>query len=170
MHNAPSVLYPLGRSRFPGLLLLVLWMAGAGVFVFWRQSAAGFDWRQSTVLVALVLSGVTAGLGWKNSPIGQLRWDGQAWRWEGADGQAASPARELSVAFDLQHMLLLKLTIHDSGVKWLWVERRALPERWLDLRRAVYSRRKASLLLPDSLVAVSSVDLLGDSRPPRPYP
>ena len=31
MHNAPSVSYPVGRSRFCGVLLAALWLAGAAL-------------------------------------------------------------------------------------------------------------------------------------------
>ncbi|HYW55991.1 MAG TPA: hypothetical protein VE934_03475 [Polaromonas sp.] len=169
MHNPPAVVYPLRRSRVSGLLLVATWLAGAVVFLLWWGTATVFDWRQSSAGAALVLGGVIAGWGWKNSPDGQLRWDGQVWCWQGPEGHASTPALELSVAIDFQQVLLLKLKNHDNAVCWLWVERQAQPERWMDLRRAVYSRRRATPLNPEPVPAFSTVELPVDASPPRPY-
>ncbi|MFI5444744.1 hypothetical protein [Polaromonas sp. UC242_47] len=142
MHNAPSVVYPLGRSRFQAGVLLGLWLSGVVVLILWWRSAPGWDWRLGLGLAAVVAAGAAAAWGWKNSPVGQLRWDGQVWSWESQGYQAGTAARELTVALDFQRILLLRLENHDHATLWLWADRRAMPERWLDLRRAVYSRRK----------------------------
>ena len=39
MHNAPSVVYPLGRSRFQGGVLAALWLAGVLVTLLWALTA-----------------------------------------------------------------------------------------------------------------------------------
>jgi hypothetical protein len=174
MHNAPPVVYPLGRSRFQGGVLLGLWLAGLVVTALWWRAAPGPDWRLGTALAVVLAAGIAAGLGWKNAPTGQLRWDGQVWRWESQGYQAGTPVRALSVALDLQHVLLLRLENQDHAMLWLWAGRSAMPERWLDLRRAVYSRRKpspASLLAmpPDSFTPVAAADAATPSQPPRPY-
>ena len=82
--------------------------------------------------------------GWKNSPVGQLAWDSQVWRWEGPGYQAGLAEYELSAALDLQHVMLLRLENQAHAKLWLWAERRAMPSRWLDLRRAVYSPHRDS--------------------------
>jgi toxin CptA len=114
------------------------------------------------------LSGLAAMRCWKNSPVGQLRWDGQVWHWECLGYQAGLPARGLSVGLDFQRILLLRLESQNGVVNWLWADRLAMPERWLDLRRAVYSRRKASLVVmpPDLLTPAAAADFPMDSRPP----
>ncbi len=171
MHSAPPVVYPLGRSPFQGWVLLGLWLAGLAVMTLWWIAAPRLDWRLWTALAVVLVAGVAAGLGWKNSPTGQLRWDGQVWRWESQGYQAGTPVRELLVALDFQRILLLRLENHDHATLWLWAGRKAMPERWLDLRRAVYSRRKASMVLmsADHTPPVAAADFLSDSGPPRPY-
>jgi hypothetical protein len=94
-------------------------------------------------MLALVLAaGFAAGLGWKNAPVGQLRWDGQDWCWESRDYQLGMPARDIAVALDFQRFVLLRLKNHNHTTLWLWASRSAMPERWLDLRRAVHARRR----------------------------
>jgi hypothetical protein len=46
------------------------------------------------------------------------------------------------VALDLQSAMLLRLDNPAGAIWWLWVERAALPGRWLDMRRAVYAARR----------------------------
>ena len=43
MHSAPSVSYPVGRSRFLGALLLALWTGGAGVAGLWSRAPGGHE-------------------------------------------------------------------------------------------------------------------------------
>lgn len=45
------------------------------------------------------------------------------------------------ILLDLQSYLWVH-AITGRGHVWLWLERSAQPERWMDLRRAVYSRAK----------------------------
>ena len=44
------------------------------------------------------------------------------------------------VALDFQSLMLLRLTEPGRARRWIWIEQRAMPERWRDVRRAVYSR------------------------------
>ena len=170
MHCAPPVVYPLGRSSFQAWVLLGFWLGGLAAFAMWCLAATGFDWRLAVALGAVLAAAVVAWLGWKNSPLGRLRWDGQVWRWESQGYQAGTPVRTLSVALDFQRILLLRLENHDHARLWLWAERNAMPERWLDLRRAVYSRPPS---LPVSLpgeppVSAGTADFSADSVSPRP--
>lgn len=145
LHNAPPVVYPLGRSRFLGALLLGLWLLGLFALLLWHfQGAAQLDWRFALMGVFVLGAGIAANIAWQNAPVGRLAWDGQAWRWESLAYQAGTVEYELCVLGDFQHLLLLRLENPDHANLWLWVERRAMPERWLDLRRAVYSPRKVS--------------------------
>ena len=88
--------------------------------------------------------GMMAYHGWKNSPVGQLAWDGQVWRWNGPGYQAGVAEYELLVAADFNNVMLLRVENQAHAKLWLWAERRAFPARWLDLRRAVYSPHRAS--------------------------
>jgi hypothetical protein len=172
MHNAPPVAYPLGRSHFQGWALAGFWLAGLLVTLGWWLVAPGFDWRIVTVIAAVGAAGVAAWLGWRSAPVGQLHWDGQVWRWESPGYQAGTPVLDLSVALDLQRILLIRLDNHDHASMWLWAHRSAFPERWMDLRRAVYSRRKAWPvgLPPDLSTSVPAADFPFETDPPRPYP
>ena len=95
-------------------------------------------------LIAVAVAGAAACHGWKNSPVGQLAWDGQLWRWESPGYQTGVAEQKLVVIVDFQHLLLLRIENQAHASLWLWPERKALPERWLDFRRAVYSPDKAA--------------------------
>ena len=160
LHNAPPVVYPLGRSRFLGTFLLGLWLCGLLLTVLWYfHGTRQLDWRLGLAAIAALGAGVAAYTGWRRSPVGQLAWDGGVWRWESGGYQAGVAEYELSVLADLQHYLLLRLENPARTRLWLWVERSVMPERWLDLRRAVYSSRKALVTLSPH-----------DSLPPEPVP
>jgi toxin CptA len=158
-HNAPPVVYPLGRSRFQSRLLLGFWLAGLLAVSLWVYIAQQVDWRTVFAFIAVLATGIAAYIGTKNSPIGQLAWDGEVWRWETLSYQAGIAEYELSVIADFQHRLLLRLQNQAHAKLWLWVERQAAPERWLDLRRAVYSPHR-------STVASSPHDSLHAEPPP----
>ena len=155
MHNAPSVLYPVGRSRFLGRLVFVLW--GLGVL-----AAAGQVWQVGGLTGPVLLtsgSAVLAGaLAWwslRQTPQGTLRWDGEAWHWlpetlredKFSEPLTTSP----QVHLDLQQVLLLSLVPAGSRRVWLWLEKAQSPARWDDLRRAVFADRQAT---PDPADAV----------------
>lgn len=108
-------------------------------------------------IMAVLLAGTAARASWVRLPVGQLAWDGDVWRWESAGYQAGIAEHEVSVVADFQRNLLLRLENQAHASMWLWLEQSALPERWLDLRRAVYSpHKKPSAGLPHD---VSSVGL-----------
>ncbi|EJL78655.1 hypothetical protein PMI15_04248 [Polaromonas sp. CF318] len=158
-HNAPPVVYPLGRSRFLGALLLGLWLCGLSLTLLWFLQGAGrLDWRIVLALVFVAGAGAAAYVSWRNAPAGQLAWDGEVWRWESPGYQAGVAEYGLSVLADFQNILLLRLENQAHACLWLWMERRSMPERWLDLRRAVYSPHKAA-------VAVSGAMHSPDGRP-----
>ncbi len=91
----------------------------------------------------VVGAGFAALYGWKNSPVGQLAWDGQVWRWEGPGYQVGVAEYDLSAALDFQSLMLLRIENQAHATLWLCAERRAFPSRWVDLRRAVYSPHRA---------------------------
>jgi hypothetical protein len=149
-HNAPPVLYPIGRSFFLGSLLAVLWLAGLISVSLWWYATRHADWRMALALAlaAVLVAGIAARLSWNNLPIGQLAWNGEVWRWESASYQTGIAELELSVIADFQFRLLLRLENHARASLWLWAEQRTMPDRWLDLRRAVYSPHKSPASSP----------------------
>jgi hypothetical protein len=70
-HNAPPVVYPLGRSAFQGLVLLGLWLTGLVAVLLWIYSTRQSPWAALTALSVSAAAAIAALLGWKNSPIGQ---------------------------------------------------------------------------------------------------
>ncbi|PJI96787.1 hypothetical protein CLU85_1543 [Acidovorax sp. 69] len=141
----PAVQYPLRRSFVLGAVLLGLLLAGAGVLVAWFLGgarypsgigiAAGCLWL---VVAACVLHF------WWHQLEGVLRWDGQAWTVE--DDQHGkifwALSRPPEVILDLQGHLWVCAFPLGHHQTWLWLERSSQPERWVDMRRAVYSRAK----------------------------
>ena len=138
MHSAPSVNYPVGRSRYAERLLLILWALGVfGVTVACAQ-AAGFDWRQGILALSSAVAGLAAWTGiLRCTDRADLSFDGQHWS---ISGRAALRTARASVALDLQGLQLVRLSDPARARRWVWVDRQAMPERWRDLRRALYSR------------------------------
>lgn len=145
LHSAPSVIYPLGRSRFLGWLLGLAWGVTALVTGAWWVSAAAADHRPWLGLTALLLAGGVMALGWQRSPVGQLSWDGQHWAWESAGYLGGGTLAPPQVVLDLQSAVLLRLDNRAGASWWLWAERTTLPPRWLDLRRAIYAKPRPEL-------------------------
>lgn len=131
-------MYPVGRSRFHAVFLAGLWLAGLALVIAWGSALSRIDWRVGLVGVTIIVSGVAAFLSWKNAPIGQLSWDGQCWHWEDASYLAGIEGQCVSVVADFQNVVLLRMVCVKQA-KWLWMERKSLPDRWMDFRRAVYS-------------------------------
>jgi hypothetical protein len=140
MHSAPSVTYPVGRSRGAARILIAAWALGAccaGVS-FYLFDGAG--WRQVLLVLSVLFSGGAAALALRGDGAAELRFDGRHWTLAGAETGRAVVAARAAVALDLQSLLLIRLAEPGRAVRWVWAEQRAMPERWRDLRRAVYSR------------------------------
>ena len=138
-HNAPQVVYPLGRSVFLGAALIVIGLTSAAVVGFWIASAPVAGWRLWLTLAVFLASFIAAARGWRAAPVGYLNWDGQLWRWQSRSYLTGESNVQLQVALDFQAALWLRLENSDGAVLWVWAERSALPYLWMDLRRAVYS-------------------------------
>ena len=147
--RAPSVQYPLRRSRVLGALLLALLFTGAGVVAAW----VGFGARDAVLSAAValglwLLAAAGASHFWWRQPRGVLQFDGQAWTL-GPTAKSFSGPLALSVApevlLDLQAHLWVRVAPSGHSSQWLWLERSSQPERWMDLRRAVYSRARSGV-------------------------
>lgn len=121
------------------LIYVGAWFAVCTVLAGWILLNRGGTIAWVLGIAAWVLSGLVGFLGLKSSPIGQLVWDGQHWHWESLAYQAGMAEYQVIVAADFQHVVLLHIRNHANASLWLWAERGTLPERWLDLRRAIYS-------------------------------
>ena len=136
MHSAPSVTYPVGRPQLAAVLASCLWLAGLASVLAWGFQAGSAGWRQAAAALVLAASGGWALRSWLRSPAGELRWDGLEWT-----VPRGGTTLVLNVALDLQHVLLVRCPA-SGPAGWLWLERRRCPQRWLELRRAVYSRAR----------------------------
>ena len=143
-HNAPPVVYPLGRSLFLCRWLLALWFAGLLSVLLWAASARLLAGAVTLALVVVLGAGMALWVSWKNLQCGQLTWDGDIWYWESMGCQECNALHELSVVADLQSQLLLRFEGQTGKGLWLWAERASLPDRWLDLRRAVFAPHKSA--------------------------
>jgi toxin CptA len=136
MYRAPSVSYPVERSRFLGGLLAVLVLAGVAAGAMVGQRTPLHAWQVVVVWAVILLAGLGAGFFWRSLPQGELRWDGHCWEGPGA----ATRPSGVRVHLDLQRHLLVRLQEAGDTGSWLWLSAASRPERWDDVRRAVYSR------------------------------
>lgn len=136
MHSAPAVSYPVGRSRFQGQLIGVLAALGCIAGVWWYSVVDTPGWRQGLFFTSLLLTGFISVRAWWLSFSGVLAWDGEAWRFSGAQGVVSG---EVRLHLDLQFCLLICLRSEEGSRLWLWPEHRTAPAVWLALRRAVMS-------------------------------
>ncbi|WP_213959545.1 MULTISPECIES: hypothetical protein [unclassified Variovorax] len=148
MHSAPSVSYPMGRSRIAARLLVAIWAAGAccAGWVCWQVGAQG--WRGPVLAFSVLLAALGARALLERQRPGELRFDGRGWQMTGA---ANLRAARLTPALDFQSLMLVRIWAPKQRSRWQWLERGSAPERWLALRRAVYSR--ASPAEPDGPAA-----------------
>ncbi|MGB4559896.1 MAG: hypothetical protein WBI20_14375 [Burkholderiaceae bacterium] len=134
MHSAPTVNYPAGRSRFQIVFLGLIWLTSVLFVGFWLMQLAVWGWRQSLVVLVVLLCGIGAvSACYANKPA-TLRWDGQAWWSEAAN---SSHRGSLSQHLDFQACILICFHSSTGARQWHWIERRSAPQRWADFRRAV---------------------------------
>ncbi|RZL67732.1 MAG: hypothetical protein EOP77_03735 [Variovorax sp.] len=141
MHSAPSVIYPVGRSRDAARILWTVWAAGACCACVASYQFDRFDWRHVGLVLAVVLPAVALHRTLSGVLAATLRFDGQHWSLSGAH---ARPIVDIAVALDLQSLLLVRLQGAGIHCRWRWLERRSDPGRWNDLRRALYARPPAA--------------------------
>lgn len=149
MYNAPSVTYPVGRSRALGWLLAFVWLLGLAALVSWAVLAEAWVWRQGAGLFCLALCGLAAACSWRQMAESELCWDGQDWHGGAPEGRSTASGR-VTVHLDLQRHLLLCMRGAGRAKRWYWAEQSSQPQRWSDLRRAVYSRAKSVAVPTDT--------------------
>nr|WP_295773047.1 hypothetical protein [Rhodoferax sp.] len=117
-----------------GLLALV-------TLAVFAQGQTPLDARALVLAIACVVTTCIAFIGWKKSPQGSLRWDGQHWYWSGLN---AGSACQLSTLMDFQSavVVLIKPEVHAPFS--LWLEEAASDTSWRPLRRAIISSQTAS--------------------------
>jgi toxin CptA len=138
MHSAPAVSYPVGRSSFYGTLLVGIHVIGGSVLLAWAVVSDVLGLGHVAAFALWLASAALAMWSWRRAPAGALTWDGQHWLW--TSGDLSHPV-VLSVALDLQSLMLIQLCSSEAPSLWVWLERRAAPARWRPCRRAVFARR-----------------------------
>jgi hypothetical protein len=149
MRAAPAVGAPIGLASGWRATQALLWALAVLAACAWLLAHGGLQpvWAWLAALP-------TAWLAWQGSrtQVAVLAWDGQQWLLDGA------PAR-VTVAFDLDHALLLRLQT-ELGIRWLPATARQAGAHWHALRAALYSRAPES-----SLVAAAPAPPRGVSAP-----
>lgn len=137
MHSAPSVIYPVGRSRLADRVLMVVWAVGACCAGAASYQIDSIGWRQAVLAASVVFSAWAVFRVSRQDARALMSFDGQHWS---LSGESAVKVASVAVVLDFQSLLLVRLQEAGRRGRWLWLGRTACPERWKDLRRAVYSR------------------------------
>ncbi len=156
MHNAPSVVFPVGRCAFQAWLLGALGAVSAAVGMLFliESDLRTFGVRGWLPCVAGVVGWLIwatwAFLSWLRSPQGTLRWEpwrveeggaSGVWSWTDHAGAEPQVLSGMERVLDFQSRVLLRFCEPGRGQRWVWVERGAFPARWNDLRRALVASR-----------------------------
>lgn len=159
--SAPPVRYPVGRGAVLLWGLLALLGAGGAVLLFWLLQGAGDSVVRLSVAILVWLGAASAAWHfWRHRIDGELQWDGLQWRLEieRVGSLVHSLDGNLWVRLDLQSHLWACMDGPDGRRTWLWLERQGAPERWGDLRRAVYSRPRPEASQAGELAAAHHPD------------
>lgn len=147
MRNAPSVMYPVGRSAVYGQVLAVCGALAALALVLlgWLHAQLPSALFAAGWLLWMVWSAV-AFWSWRRQPVGQLQWDARAtgqhterqgvWRLM-LQGAPPRELQRLRWALDAQTVLLLRLQAPGQRAVWVWLQAGDDPSCWDDLRRAL---------------------------------
>lgn len=137
-----------------GVLLFGAVTAGVYGYLTYSKSDV-LLWQNGVIAASWMFAAACAWQFFNQLKSGLLDWDGVSWHWT-AVVQASEVRSELaervgqadqagviSVRFDGQRCMLLKLESPLGQSRWLWLEQGCAPERWHDVRRALYSRANA---------------------------
>lgn len=142
MHSAPSVSFPVGRSRLAPRLVWAAWGIGVAMLAAWCAQFDGAPWRTALLASAVLLAAVAALRAARLGEGIRIHWNGQHWS---CDGAVRFDSAVATVHLDLQSLMLVRVHEAGRGAAWLWAERAAFPTRWLDLRRALHACAGARL-------------------------
>ena len=141
MHRAPAVNFSVKRSRWQARFIACMSLLALAILVFFTLGQMALDARVGVLALAIFIASSAAFLGWKRSPQGSLRWDGQHWYWSGF---AASPACSLRLLMDLQSVAVVTITADAHVPVFLWLEATPGDASWRPLRRAMVSSQVES--------------------------
>jgi hypothetical protein len=141
MHNAPPVVFPVGRFVGGRWVMLTLAMLG-GLGLMWQPHFPLFNlppWALSGWgLLLLAAIWATRVDHWQT---GTLVWTGEVWLWRSPQGQEREV--RLQVVLDMGSAMGLALSLqatHRFALKrFVWLSQADLPVLWHGFRCAVYS-------------------------------
>jgi hypothetical protein len=150
MHNAPPVVFPVGRFVWSPWVVALL-MACSAWGLLWGLAHADialqkWAWLGWGALVLLAIW-VSTRDHWAH---GFLVWTGDTWWWRDAQGRETETP--LQVVVDMG--FALGLALKPVGVRgcprsrFVWLQRRHSPQLWHGFRCAVYARPKAAQAAP----------------------
>lgn len=145
--RASAVRYPLRRSAAFGFVIALMVIAGAAVLVAWALLGAhSYEIGVMAATCLWVFAAASVFQFWQSQWVGSLNWDGRAWSLDGETAQSVSwvVSEQPEVLLDLQTHVWLCVSCTEHRRVWLWLDRSCQPERWMDLRRAVYARAAPS--------------------------
>ncbi len=134
MHTAPTVTYPVGRSRARSV-------AFSGVWLLALALTLGFVVEDGASLRALFLAVAALsayGMAWRRHrevEAGRLAWDGVTWWWEPTVGHRIEG--RVVPCLDVQSVVLVHFAASAGQGRWLWLEQSAAPLVWGRLRCAL---------------------------------
>ena len=141
MHRAPAVNFSVKRSRWHGQFILAMGLLALTILVVFAADHAVLDMRVLILATACAVASSIAFIGWKKSPQGRLRWDGQHWYWSGC---ASGSTCQLSVLIDFQSIVVVSITSEMQMPLTVWLEAASDATSWKALRRALVSNQAAS--------------------------
>ncbi len=153
MHNAPPVVYPVGRFVWGRWLFAAFCVLSAAGLIAWHKLslatgpklwAAGFVWAVCVLSAALWAPRQTL-------TGGRLGWSGESWFWQ-ANADAGDHVQSVSVSVGLDSeagILLWVQPLDEQGqaqgrLLCAWLQAGAMPPKWHGFRCAVYSRPMAA--------------------------
>lgn len=139
MHLAPAVNYSVKRSRWHARLIASVSLLAVFTLAAFARDQMALDERTGVLTFAILMASILAFIGWKRSPQGTLRWDGEHWVWSGFAGR---PACRLGLIMDFQSVMLVTIKAEVAQTQstiFLWLEAIPGDASWRPLRRAIVS-------------------------------
>lgn len=136
MHRAPAVNFFVKRSRWQAWLIVGTCLLAVFVLAVFVRTQTVLDLGTGGLALAILVISGLALLGWKNSPRGSLRWDGESWRWSVFED---NPACRLEVLMDFQNVVVVNIVTVSRASMCLWLEATPGDPGWRPLRRAIVS-------------------------------
>ncbi|GAA4428237.1 hypothetical protein GCM10023090_26680 [Acidovorax lacteus] len=161
LYAPPAVRFPVGRGSLFLAFLCVPAALSALLSAAWCWwGARQWPWTAAGLaLAAWLCAAATAARAWHRHPRGWLGWDGAEWRFYPAVGASEAAVdgwplqRPPECVWDGQSFMWAALWMGSGFRVWCLLDCRADPQRWMDLRRALYFRPK--LGMPADATAVA---------------